>query len=159
MYFKCIWWHIYLGVISCVLLYMCAHTGLHLGLHGAGSVTAGGTGGCCDDILWYRGVAGSAVWCLICVCMYVCLLTIKKEKGNTRVSHKMKHYSRRQNRANAKKIVNIIPYIRIYVNLYVKPEAKMKKILPLCRTNRLLLNTSLPENGQTYRRQVNYNLT
>ena len=144
MYFKCIWWYLYLGVISCVLLYMCVHTGLH----GAGSVTAGGTGGWCDDILWCRVVAGSAGWpsvfseklvwwhptftsmlyvaLYVYVCVYVCLLTIKKPQ-NTRVSHKMKHYSRRQNKANANKIVNVIPYIRIYINLYVKPEAKMKK--------------------------------
>ena len=99
MYFKCIWWYIYTWVLFLVFWFVCVYTLKTLGYHGAGSVTAGGTGGCCDDILWCRVVAGSAVrwpsvfsekwvWrhpthtCMlyVAVYVYVCMFVDNKNK-------------------------------------------------------------------------------
>ena len=102
MSFKCIWWYyiyIYLGVISCVLLYMSVYSE-DLGLSWRGlchclqhrrlflwhpRVSGGGRigGVVALSIQWKVGVVTTyphmyAICCLVCVCMYVCYLTIKK---------------------------------------------------------------------------------
>ena len=92
---------IYLSVVSCALLYMGAHTedlGLswrrlchclqHQRLLWWHPLVSGGGrigGVVAFSLQWKVGVVSTythmyVICCLVCVCMYVCLLTIKKKK-------------------------------------------------------------------------------